>query len=263
MEVLWCKSKIGNRMPNDFSAATVNRCVFFIYPLDMCNIPCENFLRNIYKKLLKPSLIFWNIDVQSQSGTGLPLWLLWGGWCSPQKIGVTLIVQYISNMHVSVTPFLAFLVMECVYSLAGACFSCSSALHNWSGQEVLLAPQRMPFRRGMTSSIRWPLTSWLMPCRLPLHPPRKNTCWMTSFSSAVTSMSCEHVPCVWYCTCFVFICQIRWGRHYLIKRVAGRRYRTLETSKDQVRRQDSYCPPGLLREIRNKCLSRVWNIVSS
>jgi hypothetical protein len=45
----------------------------------------------------------------------------------------------------------------------------------------------------------------LMPCRLPLHPPRKNTCWITSFSSAVTSIIFEHVPRVTYCTCFVFI----------------------------------------------------------
>ena len=30
----------------------------------MCNIPRENFLRKIFKNLLKPSLIFWNIDVQ-------------------------------------------------------------------------------------------------------------------------------------------------------------------------------------------------------
>ena len=32
--------------------------------------------------------------------------------------------------------------------------------------------------------------------RLPLQPPTKNTCWMTSFSSAVTSIILEQVPCV-------------------------------------------------------------------
>lgn len=48
-------------------------------------------------------------------------------------------------------------------SSTGAVFSCSSALQSWSGQEVDLLPQRMPLRRGMTSSMCCPRTNWLMP----------------------------------------------------------------------------------------------------
>jgi hypothetical protein len=40
---------------------------------------------------------------------------------------------------------------------------------------------------------------------LPLHPPRKDTCWMMLFSSTVTSIIFEQVPCVSYCTCLVSI----------------------------------------------------------
>ena len=90
-------------------------------------------------------------------------------------------------------------------SSRGACLSCSRARASWSGQLVFLAPQRMPSILRMTSSIFCPRTNWLIPCQLPLHPPRKNTCWITLFSSAVTSIMREHVPCVSYCTCFVFI----------------------------------------------------------
>ncbi len=42
----------------------INIFGFFVYSLDMCNIPLKNFLRKIFKNLLKPSLIFLNIDVQ-------------------------------------------------------------------------------------------------------------------------------------------------------------------------------------------------------
>lgn len=82
-------------------------------------------------------------------------------------------------------------------------FSCSNAWQSWSGHDVGFAPQRMPLRRLMTSSIFWPFTNRLMPCRLPLHPPTKNTCCMTSLSSTVTSITLEHVPSVWYCMCFI------------------------------------------------------------
>ena len=92
----------------------------------------------------------------------------------------------------------------CVYS-AGVFFSCSSARHSWSGHDVPFMPQRMPSSRGSTSSMCWPRTNWLMPCRLPLQPPIKNTCCMTLFSSAVTSITFEHVPFVSYIMCFVFI----------------------------------------------------------
>ena len=91
-----------------------------------------------------------------------------------------------------------------VYS-RGAFFSWRRASLNWSGHEVLLAPQRIPCKRPMTSSILWPFTSWLMPCRLPLQPPMKNTCCITSCSSAVTSMAREHTPEGVYRICFVFI----------------------------------------------------------
>ena len=43
--------------------------------------------------------------------------------------------------------------------------SCSRARHNWSGQEVPLPPQSMPLRRSITSSIFWPATRRLIPCR--------------------------------------------------------------------------------------------------
>ena len=43
------------------------------------------------------------------------------------------------------------------------CFSCSSARHSWSGQDVRLMPQRMPLSLRMTSSMRCPLTSWQIP----------------------------------------------------------------------------------------------------
>ena len=49
------------------------------------------------------------------------------------------------------------------HSSTGAVFNCSSALQSWSGQEVDLLPQRMPLRRGMTSSMCCPRTNWLMP----------------------------------------------------------------------------------------------------
>ena len=88
----------------------------------------------------------------------------------------------------------------------GAFLSCSNARQSWSGHDVFLAPQRIPLMRCMTSSMCCPRTSWLIPCRLPLQPPRKNTCCMMLFSSAVTSMSFEQVPRVSYCMCFVFIC---------------------------------------------------------
>ena len=61
------------------------------------------------------------------------------------------------------------------HSSTGAVFNCSSALQSWSGQEVDLLPQRMPLRRGMTSSIcSSALQSWsgqevdLLPQRMPL-----------------------------------------------------------------------------------------------
>ena len=86
-------------------------------------------------------------------------------------------------------------------------FNFSSALHSWSGHEVGRLPHRMPFILSITSSMCWPVTSLLTPCRLPLHPPRKNTCWIMLFSSAVTSINFEHVPVVVYCICFVFMVQ--------------------------------------------------------
>lgn len=87
----------------------------------------------------------------------------------------------------------------------GAFFSSLSASHNWSGQDVRFVPQRMPCSLPMTSSIFCPLTSELIPCRFPLQPPIKNTCCMTSYSSAVTSMTCEHTPVGLNIICFVFI----------------------------------------------------------
>lgn len=93
----------------------------------------------------------------------------------------------------------------CARYSAGVFFSCSSARHSWSGHDVPFMPQRMPSSRGSTSSMCWPRTNWLMPCRLPLQPPIKNTCCMTLFSSAVTSITFEHVPFVSYIMCFVFI----------------------------------------------------------
>ena len=83
-------------------------------------------------------------------------------------------------------------------------FNSFNARQSWSGQEVYLSPQRIPSSLLITSSIFWPVTNRQMPCRLPLHPPKKYTCWMMSLSSAVTSISTEQVPCVWYCICFMF-----------------------------------------------------------
>ena len=89
--------------------------------------------------------------------------------------------------------------------VTGAFFNSSNAIDNWSGQEVRFVPQRMPRNLSITASILWPHTNCEMPWRLPLQPPRKNTCWIMSFSSAVTSINCEQVPCVWYCMCFVLM----------------------------------------------------------
>ena len=66
-----------------------------------------------------------------------------------------------------------------------------------------LAPEMMYVRSGfrvVTEELALqgtiPLTREEMPCKLPLQPPVKNTCCMTSFSSTSTSMNCEQVPCV-------------------------------------------------------------------
>ena len=49
--------------------------------------------------------------------------------------------------------------------------SCSSPRASWSGHEVLLAPQRIPFKRRTASWAVMPFTRAEMPWRLPLHPP--------------------------------------------------------------------------------------------
>ena len=90
----------------------------------------------------------------------------------------------------------------------GAFLSWRRASLSWSGHDVLFIPQRMPCSLPMTSSICCPLTNWLMPCRLPLQPPIKNTCCITLFSSAVTSMAREQTPEGVYRICFVFIMSV-------------------------------------------------------
>ena len=91
-----------------------------------------------------------------------------------------------------------------IYS-AGVCFRISKALLSWSGHEVGLFPQRMPFVIAMTSSMWRPCARRATPTVLPGHPPTNSTCWMMLLSSAVMLMQREHVPIVVYCICFVFI----------------------------------------------------------
>ena len=80
-----------------------------------------------------------------------------------------------------------------------------SASLSWSGHEVVFMPHRMPCSFSITSSIFCPVTSLLMPCRFPLHPPTKCTCCIIPFSSAVTSIALEHTPDGVNIMCFVFI----------------------------------------------------------
>lgn len=50
----------------------------------------------------------------------------------------------------------------------------SNACANWSGQEVDLNPQRMPLSLSMASFASMPSTSFEIPCKLPLHPCKRN-----------------------------------------------------------------------------------------
>ena len=70
----------------------------------------------------------------------------------------------------------------------------SSPQANWSGQEVLLAPQRMPFKRWIASWAGIPTTRAEIPWRLPLQPPRTYIFWMMPASSTSTRISWEQTP---------------------------------------------------------------------
>lgn len=73
----------------------------------------------------------------------------------------------------------------------------SNACASWSGQEVGLKPQRMPFSLWMASFASMPSTSLEMPCKLPLHPPVKDTERIMPLSKSM-SIDVEQTPFGWY-----------------------------------------------------------------
>lgn len=75
--------------------------------------------------------------------------------------------------------------------------ACCMARASWSGQEVPLPPQSIPWRRAITSSARIPSTSLATPWVLPPQPPKNLTLW-TIPSSISKSIIALHVPVVMY-----------------------------------------------------------------
>ena len=88
-------------------------------------------------------------------------------------------------------------------SSAGSCcldycsFIASRALASWSGHEVPLPPQSVPFKRLITSSTFMPLTRLEIPLVFPLQPLLNFTDWMVSPSTSI-SMEREYTPFVLY-----------------------------------------------------------------
>jgi len=85
-------------------------------------------------------------------------------------------------------------------------FSISNALLSWSGHEVGLLPQRMPFVIAITSSMWRPCARRATPTVLPGQPPTNSTFRMMLLSSAVMLMQREHVPVVVYWISFILFC---------------------------------------------------------
>lgn len=83
--------------------------------------------------------------------------------------------------------------------------SFSRACASWSGHDVGLAPQRMPFRRVMTSEALAPSTSLAIPVVLPGQPPM-NCRLCTRCSSSISNfIYLEHVPVVSNIASFIFL----------------------------------------------------------
>ena len=81
-------------------------------------------------------------------------------------------------------------------------FASSRAIASWSGHEVPLPPQSVPFKRRITSSTCMPSARRAIPCVFPLQP-RVKRIFFTIPSSSSKSIFAEQTPCGVYVNCAI------------------------------------------------------------